>query len=127
MNDWCKKSHRKSGLWKACLESQMTIEDVDNQLSQILAEKCIQVAALAGNSVSFDRMFLKKYCPKFGSLLHYRMVDVSTIKELVRRWYPNEPNHSKKLNHRALDDIRESIDELRYYRARYFKTSNQLD
>jgi oligoribonuclease len=68
-----------------------------------------------------DRAFLERYMPSVVGLLHYRMVDVSTLKELVKRWYP-APYHApkKKESHRALDDIRESIDELRWYRSKVF-------
>ena len=78
---------------------------------------------LAGNSVGQDAKFLEKYMPKFMNHLHYRIVDVSTIKELSRRWYPEEFAMAprKKMSHRALDDIKESIEELRYYRKKLFK------
>ena len=78
---------------------------------------------LAGNSVGQDAKFLEKYMPKFMNHLHYRIVDVSTIKELSRRWYPEEYAMApkKKMSHRALDDIKESIEELRYYRNKLFK------
>jgi oligoribonuclease len=78
---------------------------------------------LAGNSVHVDKQFLKVYMPRVASLLHYRIVDVSTIKELCRRWYPNVfQGYVKKTLHRSLEDILESIDELRYYRQHIFRT-----
>lgn len=79
-------------------------------------------APLAGNSVGTDRMFLSRDMPEFESFLHYRIVDVSSIKELARRWFPRAYFASpvKAGNHRALTDIRESIEELRYYRAAIF-------
>jgi oligoribonuclease len=77
---------------------------------------------LAGNSIHQDRRFIRRYMPRFDARLHYRMVDVSTIKEIARRWYPaiiaKQP--AKKDTHRALDDIRESIEELRFYRTNVF-------
>ena len=78
---------------------------------------------LAGNSVGQDAKFLVKYMPKVMNHLHYRIVDVSTIKELSRRWYPDELENApkKKMTHRALDDIKESIEELAYYRNSVFK------
>lgn len=74
--------------------------------------------------IGYDRIFLNKYCPKFSSHLHYRTIDVSTIKELVRLWNPKDESFKKELSHRAIDDIRESIAELKYYREHYFKGKN---
>ena len=73
---------------------------------------------MAGNSVGADKKFLEKYMPNFMEHLHYRIVDVSTVKELARRWYPEDFSQApiKKGSHRALDDIRESIEELKYYK-----------
>ena len=78
---------------------------------------------LAGNSVGQDAKFLEKYMPKLMNHLHYRIIDVSTVKELGRRWYPEEfaMAPKKKMTHRALDDIKESIEELTYYRQKLFK------
>lgn len=126
MNEWCKKNHKKTGLINECLKSDLTIEQVDQVLHDFLSKHKITRAALAGNSVSYDRQFLAKYCPKFSSLLHYRTVDVSSFKEIFRRWYPNEKAFSKKLAHRALEDIRESILEMKYYRGVYFKSPEDV-
>lgn len=81
------------------------------------------VAPLAGNSIHVDRQFLSKYMPKFTEYLHYRIVDVSTVKELCRRWYPGQFGKAppKQGKHRALEDIKESIEELKYYRSSIFK------
>src|SRR5204862_5319904 len=81
-----------------------------------------RAAPLAGNSVHQDRLFLGRYMPKLEQYLHYRNVDVSTVKELVRRWHPKafDGRPTKKATHRALEDIRESIEELRYYRRAVF-------
>jgi oligoribonuclease len=77
---------------------------------------------LCGNSVHQDRRFLARYMPQLDSYLHYRNIDVSTVKELVRRWYPQGvPPPEKRHAHLALDDIRESIAELRFYREHYFR------
>ena len=78
-------------------------------------------APLCGNSIHNDRAFLSKEMPEVLDLLHYRIVDVSTIKELVNRWYPNLERYRKKEAHRALDDIIESVEELRHYRQHIFK------
>ena len=84
---------------------------------------------LCGNSIGTDRRFLAAYLPEIEEHLHYRSVDVSTIKELTRRWYPGALDGvpRKATAHRALDDIRESIDELRWYRANVFKPTEALD
>ena len=82
---------------------------------------------LCGNSIGTDRRFLAAYLPEIEDHLHYRSVDVSTIKELARRWYPEVVDggaRARRPRHRALDDIRESVDELRYYREHLFKLSN---
>ena len=75
---------------------------------------------LCGNSVWQDRRFLVKYMPELEGFLHYRNVDVSSIKELVQRWYPSVPPYEKSKDHLALSDIRESVKELRYYREKFF-------
>ena len=78
---------------------------------------------LAGNSIHQDRRFIRRYMPALDARLHYRMVDVSTIKELARRWYPDSFAEAprKATAHRAMDDIRESVDELRFWRERVFR------
>ena len=79
------------------------------------------------NSISQDRRFLRREMPKIEAYLHYRNVDVSTIKELVRRWYPSLKPPEKKQAHQALDDIRESVEELRWYREHVFLPASALD
>nr|MCS5532870.1 oligoribonuclease [Candidatus Poseidoniaceae archaeon] len=79
------------------------------------------IAPLCGNSIHNDRVFLAKEMPEVLDLLHYRIVDVSTIKELAKRWFPDLPRYQKKQAHRALDDIVESIEELRYYQSTIFR------
>ena len=78
-------------------------------------------APLCGNSVWNDKRFLEKEMPDIVEFLHYRMIDVSTVKELARRWYPDVPRYEKKGAHLALDDIRESVEELRHFRERVFR------
>jgi oligoribonuclease len=84
---------------------------------------------LCGNSIRTDRSFLAKYMPEIDNWLHYRCVDVSTVKELVRRWYPGV-EHSRPASvgqtHRALDDIRDSVAEMAYYRDRVFRSPDEL-
>lgn len=124
MDDWNTKHHGGSGLTQRVRES--TISDADAE-AQTLAFLNTHVGAkdrpvLAGNSIHQDRRFIRRYMPAFDARLHYRMVDVSTVKELARRWYPQvaAKQPGKRDTHRALDDIRESIEELRFYRAHVF-------
>ena len=123
MDAWCTKTHRESGLTQAVRESKINIAQAEEMMLTFLRQNNIPKGQcpLAGNSVHADRMFLNKYMKNFLNHLHYRIVDVSTIKELTKRWYPNEPGFAKKNAHRALDDIKESIAELKYYRYRVFK------
>ncbi|XP_068244798.1 probable oligoribonuclease [Palaemon carinicauda] len=124
MNDWCKEHHGKSGLTDKCRSSKISLAAAEDQLLQFVAQHTEKgKAPLAGNSVHADKRFLDKYMPKLMKHLHYRIVDVSTVKELCRRWYPEDFTNApaKKLSHRALDDIKESIEELRYYRSAIFK------
>lgn len=124
MDDWNKKHHGASGLIERVKAS--TISEADAE-AQTIAFINLHVSTkerpvLAGNSIHQDRRFIRRYMPALEKRLHYRMVDVSTIKELGRRWFPqiiaNVPQ--KKETHRALDDIRESIDELRFYKQHLF-------
>src|SRR5688572_1322292 len=124
MDDWNKTHHGASGLIERVKAS--TISDAQAE-EQTIAFINAHVPAkerpvLAGNSIHQDRRFIRRYMPALEKRLHYRMVDVSTIKELARRWFPNviAKQTKKKETHRALDDIRESIDELRYYKAHVF-------
>jgi oligoribonuclease len=123
MDDWNRKHHGQSGLTARVRASSIENEEAERLTVEFVAAHVGERAApLAGNSVHQDRMFLARYMPKLEGYLHYRNVDVSTLKELVKRWYPKqfETRPSKKGSHRALDDIRESIDELRYYRRAVF-------
>ena len=100
-----------------------TEAQVSAALLEFLAEHTEKSKApLAGNSIHQDRRFVARYLPEVEQWLHYRNVDVSTIKELARRWYPKQyaGRPSKKGSHRAMDDLKESIDELRYYREALF-------
>ncbi|MBX3247682.1 MAG: oligoribonuclease [Myxococcales bacterium] len=124
MDEWNTKHHGDSGLTERVRASTVTETEAEAQVLAFLSEHCAPKSApLAGNSVHQDRRFLRRYMPKLDDFLHYRIVDVSTIKELGSRWYPREydgrPN--KRAQHRAMDDIRESLEELRYYRQAFFK------
>ncbi len=118
--------HTRSGLLTAIQQSTITLAEAGAEtlafLKQWIPEA--RTVPLCGNSIGTDRRFLDAYLPEVENYLHYRSVDVSSIKELVRRWYPSvrsqRPN--KQGSHRALDDIQESINELRYYREHVFVT-----
>ncbi len=129
MDEWNKTHHGASGLVERVRAS--TITDADAE-AQMIAFINVHVPArerpvLAGNSIHQDRRFVRRYMPALEKRLHYRMVDVSTVKELARRWYPQivAKQPPKKETHRALDDIRESIDELRFYKQHVFAPAVQ--
>jgi oligoribonuclease len=124
MDAWNKEHHGGSGLTDRVRASRVTVADAERLTLEFVKAHCGErTAPLAGNSIHQDRLFLRKYMPALEGYLHYRMVDVSTVKELARRWYPGElaAAPAKRETHRALDDIRESIEELRYYRRVIFK------
>ncbi|XP_015253848.1 PREDICTED: oligoribonuclease, mitochondrial [Cyprinodon variegatus] len=126
MSEWCKEHHGKSGLIQAVKNSNITLEQAEYEfLSFVRQHTPPGQCPLAGNSVHADKRFLDKYMPQFMYHLHYRIIDVSTIKELCRRWFPEDFSMAprKSATHRALDDIKESIKELQYYRASIFKAS----
>ena len=123
MDPWCLEQHTKSGLLAAVRTSTTSLKDVENYLIEFIDEYCSHERFLfAGNSVHQDRAFLKRYFPRVDVRGHYRLVDVSTIKELVQAWYPHSPERKfvKNKHHRALEDVSESINELRHYRKYFF-------
>ncbi|ORX39501.1 ribonuclease H-like protein [Piromyces finnis] len=125
MNEWSWEHHTKSGLVDAMRQSKISLEEADTIISKFIGKhfpnKCS--AILAGNSVHVDKKFLEKDFPKTFEYFHYRIIDVSTIKEITRRWYPEIFSKLPTFQnlHRALDDIRGSIKELNYYREMVFK------
>ena len=124
MDPFVVEMHTKSGLLEAIRASTVTLEEAGAAtLKFIRAHVPVsKPVPLCGNSIGTDRRFLAAYLPEIESYLHYRSIDVSSVKELVRRWYPQvrQARPQKAGNHRALDDIRDSIEELRYYRERVF-------
>jgi len=126
MDEWCTKQHGQSGLTDACLKSPHTSEYVKDQVLAYIKKWVpgTRVGVLAGNSVHVDRVFLSAEWPEIVEHLHYRIVDVSSIKELSRRWFPTmslvRPQEQEESSHRALDDIRGSISELKWYRKNIF-------
>ena len=122
MDEWNTKTHKASGLYDLALESTLTEDALEKELLSWLQGYCKpKSSALCGNTVHQDRWFLKSYMPKLEEFFHYRHIDVSTIKELAKRWNPSlVENFKKKEGHRALDDILESIEELKYYKKFFF-------
>ena len=123
MDEWCTNTHSKSGLTKLVQESTLNIKDAEQIMIDYAQRHGLKLgqSILAGNSIHVDKQFMLKEMPTFCQYLHYRLIDVSTIKELVKRWYPALPTFVKKETHRALDDIKESISELQYYQKSVFK------
>jgi oligoribonuclease len=117
--------HTRSGLLEQIKQSTVTLEDAGRQTLEFIKEHVPEPRSvpLCGNSIGTDRRFLAAYLPDIENHLHYRSIDVSTIKELSRRWYPATLSGapSKAGGHRALDDIRESVAELRYWRETVFR------
>ena len=117
--------HTKSGLLTAIRASTVTLEQAGTATLEFIKQHVVEprTIPLCGNSIGTDRRFLVRYLPEIENHLHYRSVDVSTIKELVKRWYPGIEitRPTKSGAHRALDDVRESIRELKYYRENVFK------
>lgn len=127
MDAWNKEHHTKSGLWTSVVASQVSVTEAEQSVLSFLKQHVgPRQAPLCGNSINQDRMFLMQHMPQIHEYLHYRMIDVSCLKELVRRWYPSGPKAPTKANsHRAMDDIKESIEELRFYRQNFFQPSRQ--
>ncbi|KAJ1932783.1 rna exonuclease [Linderina macrospora] len=125
MNKWCIQHHGESGLTQSVLESKVTMAEAEERILALVKRHCCtpRTALLAGNSVHADRAFLRRLMPKLNEYLHYRIIDVSSIGELGKRWNPSAclKRPKKKEAHRALDDILESIAELQYYRMNLFK------
>jgi oligoribonuclease len=123
--------HTSSGLLTAIAESTITLEEAGRRTLEFIKEHVPEprTVPLCGNSIGTDRRFLAVHLPDIENHLHYRSVDVSTLKELTRRWYPGalDAVPRKATAHRALDDIRESIEELRWYRANVFKPSGPVE
>jgi len=123
MDSWCVEHHGKSGLTDKCVASKISLAQAEERTLEFLKKHVKpDESPLCGNSIGQDRRFLVKYMPKLNAFFHYRNVDVSSIKELVHRWYPRSSYApEKKKSHQVLDDIRESIEELKYYRREIFK------
>jgi oligoribonuclease len=121
------KMHDESGLRKAVEASTVSLEEAGAAVLEFLRKHLPQTGAvpLCGNSIATDRRFLVRHLPEVDAFFHYRSIDVSTVKELARRWYPAAYHAApaKAGHHRALDDIRESVAELAYYRSTIFRAA----
>lgn len=118
MDEWNTRTHTESGLVQRCLESATDLRAAERETLEFLARHVPRgKSPMCGNSICQDRRFLARLMPELEAWFHYRNLDVSTVKELARRWAPEiVAGHDKDSSHQALADIRESIEELRYYR-----------
>jgi oligoribonuclease len=123
MDPWCVDQHGKSGLTQRCRDSRITELDAQARTLEFLSHWCAPgKSPLCGNTIGQDRRFLVKYMPRLHDFFHYRSIDVSSIKELVQRWYPDAKYvYSKNKQHLSLEDVKESIAELVHYRKNVFK------
>ena len=129
MDDWNQKHHAESGLLPRVRESEVTLIEAEARTLAFLEQHVAPNASpLCGNSIWQDRRFLARHMPTLENYLHYRLIDVSTVKELARRWHPTAyTTFTKRNTHRALDDIRESIAELAHYRRSFLRDPSLLD
>lgn len=124
MEAWSRHHHHKSGLTQECRLSKISLRQAEKTVLDFVKEHCREkTAPLCGNTIWQDRRFLVKYMPRIEAYLHYRTIDVSSVKELVARWYPKnfKMPRAKERTHRVWQDIRESIEELKFYRDKVFK------
>ena len=123
MEDWPAKQHQTSGLLERVEKSKVTVAKAEKQTLEFVSKWADKNSAtLCGNSIWVDRRFLHKEMPTLEGYLHYRMIDVSSFKEVVESWYPETLRPpTKKQSHLAMDDIKESLEELRWYRENIFR------
>ncbi len=122
MDAWCREHHGRSGLTDRVRASRISMHEAERMTLDFIRRHVPERSSpLCGNSVHQDRRFLVRHMPALEAWLHYRIIDVSTIKELARRWFPELKPPAKKEAHLALADIRESIAELRFYRETLFR------
>mgnify|MGYP001170556071 FL=1 len=122
MNEWNQNQHSSSGLIEKIKESKVKTAEAE-KLALAFFQKHIKPhkSPLCGSTISHDRRFLIKHMPKLAYHFHYRHIDVSSFKEVIKRWNKNPKDFKKKSTHRAMDDIKESVNELKFYRENYFK------
>jgi len=122
MDKWNKKHHKDSGLIEKCLNSNISLEEAEQKTLNFLKKYVDEFTSpLCGNSIGQDRRMLYKNMSTLEKFFHYRVIDVSTLKELAKRWAPNLEPFKKKETHTALSDIKESIEELKYLRKNFIK------
>jgi oligoribonuclease len=122
MNPWCVEHHGQSGLTQRVRESRISLAEAEAQTVAFLREHApIGRSPLCGNSVELDKAFIDRHMPALSAFLGPHTIDVTALKELARRWYPDVPPFPKNDTHRALDDIVESIGELRFYKTHLFQ------
>jgi len=122
MDEWNTRTHNESGLVSRCIGSHDTAASAEQKTLEFLGEYLAEgESPLCGNSVHQDRRFLRKYMPRMDAFHSYRIVDVTSFREVIDRWYPELGPYEKAGTHKALDDIRESIGELRFYKDSVFK------
>lgn len=120
MIEFVRNLHQNSGLIDEVLESQISLANAERQVLKFFSQYAAPgTMPLCGNSIWQDKLFLINHMPDLVNFFHYRIIDVSSIKELVMRWH-SVPEFPKSRNHRALDDVKESVAELRYYKEKYF-------
>ena len=121
MDDWNSKHHSESGLIDRVRQSSVNMQDAESMTLNFIKNYIVpRQSPLCGNSIWQDRRFLIKYMPALEKYFHYRNIDVSSVKELYTRWYPDSPPFEKENTHTAVKDIYESISELKYYRTNIF-------
>lgn len=128
MDNWNQKHHRASGLYAEVQSSTVSLEQAYRQTLYFAEKYCKpHTVPVCGNSVYNDRAFLRRFMPELDRLFHYRLIDVSTVKELARRWYSDSPHiyFKKDSNHRAQQDVYASIEELKHYRKYFFITGSE--
>ncbi len=124
MDDWNTKQHARSGLTERVRNSEVSEEQAEQAVLNFIRQHVpSNDSPMCGNSICQDRRFLARFMPELERYFHYRNLDVSTLKELAQRWYPKERGFEKESKHLALDDIRGSIEELRYYRSHLLKST----
>ncbi len=121
MDDWNQKHHSSSGLYMRALESQVSVQQAEQFTIEFLKNFVpAQSSPMCGNSICMDRQFLIRHMPQLANFFHYRQIDVSSFKEMCKRWYPEKTKFDKISKHLALNDIFDSIEELKYYREHFF-------
>ena len=122
MEEWSREHHQASGLLDRVKASPYICRQAEQETIDFVSQHCRKnQSPLCGNSVWQDRLFLLKHMPRLEDFLHYRIIDVSSIKELVKKWYPSLPYFKKQNDHLAMKDIKASIEELKFYRQNVFR------